>query len=428
MNISIVILGVLLLAAGLIVGFLAGYLRGRRRAVGLERELTRLETLLESERTRTAEQRDLLEQARKQLTDTFQALAGNALKANNEQFLKLARENLNNFQTQAKNELEKREKGVAELVKPISEALRKTEEQIQRIEKERKEAYGSISRYLETMTRTQQQLESETRNLVKALRRPEVRGQWGELTLRRLAELAGMVDHCDFYEQEHHRTEDGAMRPDMIVRLPNQRELVVDVKTPLDSYLTAVEATDDTAREAALAHHARKVRERVRELATKSYWNQFKNSPEFVILFIPGEQFLSAALDRDPALLEDALEKKVIVATPTSLVALLKAVAYGWRQEALAENAEHIRDLASDLYGRLGTFANHLATLGRSLGQSVDRYNKAVGSLERNVLPGARRFAEMGVHARKPIENLEPVDQNPRSVDIPERERSEDSS
>ncbi|MGD8827642.1 MAG: DNA recombination protein RmuC, partial [Gammaproteobacteria bacterium] len=314
MNISIVILGVLLLAAGLIVGFLAGYLRGRRRAVGLERELTRLETLLESERTRTAEQRDLLEQARKQLTDTFQALAGNALKANNEQFLKLARENLNNFQTQAKNELEKREKGVAELVKPISEALRKTEEQIQRIEKERKEAYGSISRYLETMTRTQQQLESETRNLVKALRRPEVRGQWGELTLRRLAELAGMVDHCDFYEQEHHRTEDGAMRPDMIVRLPNQRELVVDVKTPLDSYLTAVEATDDTAREAALAHHARKVRERVRELATKSYWNQFKNSPEFVILFIPGEQFLSAALDRDPALLEDALEKKVIVA------------------------------------------------------------------------------------------------------------------
>ncbi|MCG8434286.1 MAG: DNA recombination protein RmuC, partial [Gammaproteobacteria bacterium] len=252
------------------------------------------------------------------------------------------------------------------------------------------------------------------RNLVKALRRPEVRGRWGELTLKRLAELAGMIDHCDFYEQEHVNGEEGAMRPDMIIRLPEKRELVVDVKTPLDSYITAMEATDEESRDTALKHHAQKVRQRISELAKKAYWDQFTQTPDFVILFIPGEQFLAAALDRDPNLIEDALRQKVIIATPTSFVALLKAVAFGWRQIALAENAEQIRKYAEELYRRLAVFTDHLVNLGSSLDRSVGNFNKAVGSLERNVLPGARKFTEMGVQPKKNIEPLEPIEQSPR--------------
>ena len=273
---------------------------------------------------------------------------------------------------------------------------------------------------LESISLSQQALSSETRNLVTALRRPEVRGQWGEMTLRRLVELAGMVEHCDFTEQEHTPSEDGALRPDMIVHLAEGRQLVVDVKTPLDAYLAAVEAPDDDAREVALQRQARKVRERVRELAAKAYWSQFERSPEFVILFIPGDQFLSAALARDPRLLDEALNQHVILATPTSFVALLKAVAYGWRQVALADNAKQIRDLASELYKRLATFSSHLARVGRSLSGSVDAYNSAVGSLERQVLPGARRFTEMGVQARKPMEPLPEVDAVARKMHGPD--------
>lgn len=351
------------------------------------------------------------------ITGGFKSAASKALRDSNQSFLQLAQENLGKFQLQAQSELEKREKAVETLVKPIGEALRKTEEQIQLMEKERRQAYGSITQHLTQMAEAQQQLRSETQHLVSALRRPEVRGRWGELTLRRLAELAGMVDRCDFFEQEHHATADGALRPDMIIRLPDDRELVVDAKTPLDSYLSAMEAVDDDERERHLVNHARKVRDRVKELARKDYWNQFKNSPDFVILFIPGEQFLTAALDRQPDLLEDALKQQVMLATPTSFMALLKAVAYGWRQVALAEHASTIRNLAEDLYGRLATFAEHLARIGKSLGQSVDNYNRAVGSLERNVLPGARKFTELGVRSKKQLEPLETIEAMPRSVE-----------
>ncbi len=266
------------------------------------------------------------------------------------------------------------------------------------------------------MTASQDLLRTETRNLVKALRRPEVRGQWGEITLRRIAELAGMVEHCDFREQAHTTTQDGVIRPDMIVRLPDRGELVVDVKTPLDAYLEAVEAADDQARKLALQRHARNVSERVRELSTKAYWSQFDRSPEFVILFIPGDQFLSAALAEQPGLLEEALSQKVVLATPTSLVALLKAIAYGWRQLALADNAEEIRRLAEDLYTRVAAFSSHLSRLGKQLESSVKAYNSAVGSLERKVLPGARKFVELGVQARKPIETLTEVETAAREV------------
>jgi DNA recombination protein RmuC len=252
---------------------------------------------------------------------------------------------------------------------------------------------------------------------VQALRRPEVRGQWGEMTLKRLAELAGMVEHCDFYEQEHTDTEEGRMRPDMIVRMPDGREIVVDVKTPLDAYLSAVEATDDDTRRKHLEHHARKVRERVRELSSKAYWTQFKSAPDFVILFIPGDQFLSAALDMDRSLLEDALKQKVILTTPTSFVALLRAVAYGWRQESLTANAEHIRDVGEELYGRLMTFSEHLMKLGRSLNSTVADYNKTVGSFEAKLLPGARKFSEMGVGGGdKALAEPERIDKAVRDV------------
>lgn len=408
------LIGLVALAVGFLLGFLVAQLRVR----AVRQRASELETRLAVEQERNAERLQTLEQARQQLSDSFSALSAAALRANNEQFLKLARENLRQYQVQAQADLNQKEKAIEGLVRPIRETLEKTEQQIRLMEKERKEAHGSLTAFLQGMTVTQQQLEAETRKLVQALRRPEVRGQWGELTLRRLVELAGMVEYCDFFEQETQGSGEGALRPDMIIRMPDAREIVVDVKTPLDAYLSAVEAIDDADRRRALERHARKVRERVRELATKGYWDQFKNAPDFVVLFIPGEQFLSAALEFDPALLEDALRQKVILATPTSFIALLRAVAYGWRQMALAENAERIRETGEELYKRLAAFTEHLAKVGRSLGGSVDAYNRAVGSLERSVLPGARRFTEMGISSgKKAIESLEPLEQGVRNVE-----------
>ena len=355
--------------------------------------------------------------AQGELEKAFKALAGEALDSNSKRLLQLATENLGKYQTDAKGELEKRQQAFAELVKPISEALTKTEAQLREIEKERKESFGSIANHLKHMAEGQQQLETETRNLVNALRRPEVRGRWGEMTLRRLAELAGMVDRCDFEEQVHNAGEDGVLRPDMVVHLAEDRTLVVDAKTPLDSYIAAMEARTPEERETHLVQHARKVRERIKELAGKRYWDQFKTSPDFVILFIPGDQFLSAALDKEHELQEEALRQKVLLATPTSLMALLKVVAYGWRQIALAENAEEIRELAESLHQRLATFAEHLQRMGGALENSVQHFNNAVGSLERQVLPAARRFTELGVQAKKEMPELDPVESAPRLTD-----------
>jgi DNA recombination protein RmuC len=396
-----ILIGAVILLAGALGWFIAR-LRSQKR-------LTELTTTLELERKAAQEKLAGLEQ-------TFVALSNRALKENNQTFLQLAQESLKQFHVQAKGDLELKEKAVENLIKPVREALEKTEQQIRLMENERKQAYGSLTKHLETMTQTQQLLQGETRNLVQALRRPEVRGQWGELTLKRMAELAGMVEYCDFYEQEQTNTEDGRLRPDMIVRMPGGREIVVDVKTPLDAYLSAVEASDDETRRKHLEHHARKVRERVRELSSKAYWTQFKNAPDFVILFIPGEQFLTAALDMDRELIEDALKQKVILTTPTSFVALLRAIAYGWRQESLSANAEHIRDVGEELYGRLATFSEHLMKLGRSLNGAVADYNKTVGSYEAKLLPGARKFSEMGVGGDKALEEPERIDKAVRDV------------
>jgi DNA recombination protein RmuC len=382
----------------------------------LRDENAQLRASLEAERRASEERGVAFETARAQLAASFNSLAGEALKHNTTEFLKLAQENLKQYQVQAQGELSQREKAVENLVKPIYQALEKTEAQVRQMEKERQTAFGALTKHLETMAESHRLLQGETRNLVQALRRPEVRGQWGEMTLKRLAELAGMVEHCDFVEQATVRSEDGLLRPDMIVRMPDARDIVVDAKTPLDAYLSAMEATDDETRQKELARHARKLRDRVKELAGKAYWQQFSQSPDFVVLFIPGDQFLSAALDVDRRLLEDALADKVIIATPTSFVALLRAVAYGWRQQSLAENAERIREVGEELYGRLTTFTEYLAKLGKSLETSVGHFNKAVGSFDARVLPSARKFAEMGVSAKKELEKPEQVETGVRQV------------
>ena len=410
-------IGVPALLIGLLLGGLFGWLTGRRRHRELMQSAALMETRLKAQDALQAEREAAFELANSQLANAFSDLADKSLKSNSENFLRLAEQNLGAHQEKAKRELGDREQAVENLVKPIKDALTQTHKQISDLEKSRSEAYGSIKSQLETMHLNQQSLTQETQNLVNALRRPEVRGRWGEITLRRLVELAGMVEHCDFQEQVHsNSTDDKNIRPDMVVSMPDKRTLVVDVKTPLDAYLEAIEAKDDTQKKLGLKRHTRNVREHIRKLASKSYWEQFSDSPEFVILFIPGDQFLSAALNEDAELIEYALSQQIILATPTSFVALLKAVAYGWRQLALAENAEEIRGLAEDLYGRLTAFVGHLNKVGRQLNSSVENYNRAVGSLERKVLPGARRFAELGIRPKKEIEQLEPLESLPRTI------------
>jgi DNA recombination protein RmuC len=392
---------ILAIVISLEIGALAAYLIENRKYIRLRDKYTQVLTALKYER-KTAEHREATyRETTRSLKDTFNALAGNALKSNTAQFLQLARENMKQYQIKAEDNLNQKEKAIEGLVKPIRDALDKTEAEIRRMENERKQAQGALTQQLQSIAESHRLLQSETRNLVQALRRPEVRGQWGELTLKRLAELAGMAEHCDFHVQESVQTVQGQQRPDMVVRMPDKREIVVDAKTPLDAYLSAVECSDDTERRGHLEHHTRNVRARIKELSGKAYWRQFRFSPEFVVLFIPGDQFLSAALEMDHTLLEEALSQNVILATPTSFVALLRAVAYGWRQEALAENADTIREVGQDMYDRLITFAEHLSKLGRSLDSSVDHFNKAVGSYDTRILPGARKFVDMGISARK---------------------------
>ncbi len=404
------------LGIGLLLGLLVMWLIARRRENRLLGDLEQAEASLKNQEAVQQEREAAFELANARLTQAFTDISNRSLRANSDTFLKLAEQNLGTHQEKAKRELSEREKAVEELVKPIRDALDASHKQISELERSRSEAYGGIKSQLESMQLSQTSLTKETHNLVKALRRPEVRGQWGEITLRRLVELAGMVEHCDFVEQVHVAGSDKIIRPDMIVNMPDKRQLVVDVKTPLDAYLAAAEAEDDVQRKLGLERHAKNVRAHIRMLSSKAYWKQFDESPEFVILFIPGDQFLSAALAEEPDLIEYALSQQIILATPTSFVALLKAVAYGWRQLALADNAKEIRILAEDLYGRLGTFVTHMNRVGRQLASSVENYNKAVGSLERKVLPGARKFTELGVHSSKEIEKLESLEPVPRTM------------
>ncbi|PHS70555.1 MAG: DNA recombination protein RmuC [Cycloclasticus sp.] len=416
---------ILLFITGLVIGCIVTYLVLFKRITQLQNEVASHETRLSVEKELSEKSKLNEEMLIQNFRDSFAALSSKALRDNNDEFLKLARENFSKQQNTAESRLNEKEKAFADMVSPIKDILKKTDEQLKKLEADRQQSYGSISQFLQNMTETQNQLQSETRNLVQALRRPEVRGQWGELTLKRLAELAGLVEHCDFFEQEHLDSTEGAMRPDMIIRMPDQRDIVVDAKTPLDAYLTATEQTNDTERQVHLIRHAKQVRDRVKELSKKAYWSQFKNTPDFVVLFIPGDQFLSAALELDHALLEDALAQHVILATPTSLVALLRAIAFGWRQQATTENAEVIRKLGEEMYSRLATFVEHMGKVGHSLDKSVDHYNKAIGSLERQVFPNARKFKDLGIETRKSLPELEPIEKSARQQTIIDKSKDE---
>lgn len=401
-------------ATGVLIGALGMLVWRAKREQGLQVELEVLRARIQSDAAIGAEREAALVRTREQLQGVFGELARDTLKSNSEVFLQLARERLA-AQTQAgAAALKEREVAIESLVQPIREALAKTETQIHGIERDRIDAFATLKSQLELLTSGQNLLSRETRNLVTALRRPDVRGRWGEITLKRLVELSGMTARVDFTEQASQLTETGIIRPDMIVHLPERRDIVVDVKTPLDAYLAAVEAPDDEQRVAQLRRHAQIVGARIRELASKQYWMQFEHSPDFVVLFLPGDQFLTAALQENPGLIDDALRQNVMLATPTSLVALLKAVAHGWKQSTLADNAAEIRRLGENLYKRLAVFGDHLGKLGKSLSGSVDSYNKAVGSLESQVLPAARRFPDLGLRVNRDLEPLDPVESLPR--------------
>lgn len=384
--------------------------RLRRELTDISRARAVAETQAAEAAKHVEEQKALLAQARHELAESFQALSGEALKQNNEAFLNLAKTSFQTLHAEAKGDLAQRQQAIDELVKPLSETLHRYDEQLRQLEQSRQAAYGGLDQHLKSLADTQQRLQQETGNLVNALRAPAVRGRWGEITLKRVAELAGMVAHCDFLEQESVMGDDGRLRPDMIVQLPGGRQIVVDAKTVLAGYLEAYEATDDEHRVEGLRRHAAQVRLRINDLSVKAYWSQFHQAPEFVVLFLPGEQFLGAALEQDPRLIEDGFAQGVVLATPTTLMALLRAVAYGWRQERLTAHAEEAGRLGKDLYERMAILAEHLNDVGLSLGKSVVAYNKAVGSLETRILPAARRFKELGVSSEKEIPSLDPVE------------------
>jgi DNA recombination protein RmuC len=354
--------------------------------------------------------------------NAFKAMAADALRGNNDVFLKLAQQTLEKHVAEASGDLDLRKKAVEDLVQPINTALKLYQEKAEAMERERQTAYGGLSHLLQSVVVTQEKLKAETGNLVSALRQPNVRGRWGELTLRRVVELAGLSAHCDFTEQQTGAGEEGALRPDLVVHLPNRRDIVVDAKAVLAAYLEAHEAPTEEARKAALQRHAAHVRERARLLAAKKYWDRFAQSADFVVLFIPGEPFLAAAVEQDGGLIEEALANKVVIATPTTLVALLKAVAYGWRQERMEENAREVAEQGKKLLEAVAAWAGHLKSLRGALFDAVQQFNKAQGSLEANVLPKARRMKELGVNSEKEVALIEPISEVPRAVEFKKSE------
>jgi DNA recombination protein RmuC len=368
-------------------------------AVGATVAYALMRSRLGDARRAAAEKVAAVTEARDELANQFSALSSAALAQNRDQFMEIARAQLERQHTVGKTELETQKRDVKQLVKPVEDKLAEVDRVLREMEKERAQAYGGLNRQLVEVAQTQQRLHAETANLVTALRAPHVRGRWGEVQLKRVCEMAGMLAYCDFYEQRTVGADGGLLRPDVVVKLPGGKDVVVDAKTPLSAYLDAIEAKDESEREVHLDTYARHVREHVRKLSAKSYAEQFDSSPEFVVMFLPGEVFYSAALERMPDLIEHSVGESVLIATPTTLIALLKAVAYGWRQERMAESAREVSKLGRELYQRLAHLSDRFGTLGKRLESSVRAYNETVGTLERRVLVSARRFEEHGITA-----------------------------
>jgi DNA recombination protein RmuC len=395
----------------------------QKHALSLTEELERLrqqcnqaesakqahEARLAEMRNNIEEQKVLLNQARDTLSAAFKSLAADVLKGSSEEFLKLAGERMDSLHKQAAADFENRQRNIEEVINPMRESLGRLDLELHRLDEERRSAQAQLAEHLQMLT-------SKTQRLADALSRPTVRGRWGEIQLRNVVETAGMVDHCDFREQAEIASADGRLRPDMTINLPGGRTIVVDSKVPLQAYLEALELTDGEQRAARLADHARHVRHYIEQLSSKAYWDLFDSAPEFVILFLPGEMLFSSALQYDPTLIEEGAKRKVILATPTTLIALLKAVAYGWRHEQLAQNARRISDLGQELHDRIATMAEYMASLGNSLSQSVNHYNKAVGSFEQRVLLAARRFKEFGAEGKKEIKQLDQIENSVRQL------------